>query len=412
MKKSNLFLVLLTALIVMSCSKDETTMGIPQEGNAIEFGTYVGRDAQTRGTIIDATALQTQGFGVFAYYTDNDVYKTTSTPNFMWNTKVSTSNWTYAPIKYWPNESTDKLTFFAYAPYSLKVGENYYSVYDADNTSNNVASNITALSGNGAAGDPTLKFTVNGTTKSQSDLLYADAVTDPTKLVNLTKQSITGKVNFPFKHALSRIGFKVEVMSNKVNDDPTGTPDDGTVVSEGIAAGTVVSVQKVELIGAFTTANKFNFATGGWSTTGTDITTSATTAATYKLDYNSDETTSDFINTVATAVTTAPQVLNATTSYLMIIPKTFTTDPADALQIRVTYKVTTADTALAGDKSEIENVITSDPFGFTFAAGKAYSFNLHLGLTSVKFSAEVTDWVDGTPSEIVVNVPINTGTNP
>ncbi len=66
MKKSNLFLLLLMALIVMSCSKDETTMGIPQESNAIEFGTYVGRDAQTRASVIDATALQTLIFSCSA----------------------------------------------------------------------------------------------------------------------------------------------------------------------------------------------------------------------------------------------------------------------------------------------------------------------------------------------------------
>ena len=34
MKKSNLFLVILMALIVMSCSKDETTMSTAQESNA------------------------------------------------------------------------------------------------------------------------------------------------------------------------------------------------------------------------------------------------------------------------------------------------------------------------------------------------------------------------------------------
>ena len=69
MKKSNLFLVLLTAIIVMSCSKDETTMSIPQESNAIEFGTYVGRDAQTRALSVETPALLATGggFGVFAY---------------------------------------------------------------------------------------------------------------------------------------------------------------------------------------------------------------------------------------------------------------------------------------------------------------------------------------------------------
>ena len=396
MKKSNLFFVLLTALIVMSCSKDETTMSIPQEGNAIEFGTYVGRDAQTRASIIDAGTLATQGFGVFAFYSNEsgNYYTNTTppsnfTPNFMWNTKVSTASWTYSPIKYWPNETTDKLTFFAYAPYS-------------DGTQNNI-SNFTT---NAAVGDPTLKFTVNGTTKDQSDLLYADAAS----LKNLGKQTIGGKVLFPFKHALSRIGFKVEVMSDVVNHDPTtgeaDTTGEGTVTSKDIDEATTVSVQKVELIGKFVKSSTFNFAAGSW-TTPTDF-TSATPA--YSLDYNATPASSNFLNTVAEKVTTSPAVLNTADSYLMIIPKEFTTDPADALQIKVTYTVTTADLALSGEKSEIINVITSDPFAFTFEAGKAYSFNLHLGLTSVKFSATVADWItDENPeTEIVVNVPINT----
>lgn len=389
MKKTNLFLVLLMALLVMSCTNDETVMSIPQESDAIAFGTYVGRDATTRAAVLNATALQTAGFGVFAFYSDetaNEYNATTSnfTPNFMYNTKVSGADWTYSPVKYWPNETNDKLTFFAYAPHSTTAN-----------------SNISDLSLNNFTGDPTLKFTVNGVAKSQSDLLYADATTD---LVNQTKQSVTGKVNFPFMHALSRIGFKVEVMEDVVNDDATGTADGGTVTSNPIESGTVVSVQKVELIGTFTHSNVFNFATGQWSTTSTDITTTSATPA-YELNYNSTEANSDF-NSVAAGVTIDEQVLNRPNSYLMIIPKDFTTS-ADKIKIRVTYTVTTDDDALDGDKSIVTNVITSDPFGINFVAGNAYSFNLHLGLTSVKFSATVTDWAEVTTGT-VINVPINT----
>ena len=244
MKKSNILSLLLAVLVLTSCSKDETTMSITQATSAIEFGTYVGRDAQTRAGVIDATILQTKGFGVFAYYTNEGDYTSgTSTPNFMYNTKVSGAEWTYTPIKYWPNETRDKLTLFAYAPYS-----------------ENTNSNITDLSANNAAGDPTLKFTVSGTVKNQSDLLYADA----SSLKNIVKQTTGSKVNFPFKHALSRIGFKVEAMVDKVNDNATGTADDGAVVSDGIAPATTISVQKVELIGGFTTSATYNFATNSW----------------------------------------------------------------------------------------------------------------------------------------------------
>src|SRR5690554_1286226 len=97
MKKSNLFWVMVMALIVMSCSKDETTMSIPQESNAITFGTYVGRDAQTRASALDSVGLTTSGFGVFAFYSNETVNEYNNitplsnfTPNFMYNQAV---NW-------------------------------------------------------------------------------------------------------------------------------------------------------------------------------------------------------------------------------------------------------------------------------------------------------------------------------
>lgn len=381
MKKSNLFLVLLMALLVVSCSQDETTMSIPQEGNAITFGTYVGRDAQTRATSLDLDGLKASGygFGVFAYYTDGtDFDNATSTPNFMYNQPVNwTTKWEYAPVKYWPNEISDKLTFFAYAPYS---NGNYHNISDFSTKTD--------------GGDPTLKFTVYETAKGQTDLLYADAA----NLKNLTKQPIGGTVSFPFKHALSRIGFNVQVMADKVNDDGTGEVDNGTEVSETIADGTVVSVEKVELIGKFASSGTFNFAAGTWD----NIVETTTTDPAYVLD----KAFSNF-NSVANNVTTGIQELNAADSYLMIIPKEFEAESAgEGVKIRVTYKVTTEDGSLSGGYSEVQNVITSAEFYFNFAAGKAYSFNLHLGLTSVKFSAEVSPWTEVTPGT-VVNVPLN-----
>ncbi|MBF6627576.1 MAG: fimbrillin family protein [Proteiniphilum sp.] len=398
MKKNNLFLVLLTALLVMSCSKDETMMSIPQESNAITFGTYVGRDAKTRATALDLDGLKATGigFGVFAFYsneTANEYNNTTPpsnfTPNFMYNQQVTwnTSKWGYTPVKYWPNEGNDKLTFFAYAPYST------------GSTNNISAFNVASATPKTAIGDPTLLFTVHSAAKSQTDLLYADA----TGLKNVAKQTTTGTVNFLFLHALSRIGFNVEVMADKVNDDATGTADDGSIISDAIAAGTVVSVQKVELIGQFTSRNILNVAAGTWAN---PVTLSTATDFAYALDYNATQASSNFVNTVANGVAIAPpQKLNADDSYLMIIPKEF--KDADLLKIKVTYTVTTADGALANASgSVITNEIESIPFAINFEAGRAYTFNLHLGLTSVKFDASITPWDVTTPGT-VVNVPLN-----
>jgi len=84
----------------------------------VSFDTYL---AKTRAGVLGSQTtgtLMTNGFGVFAYYTTSD-YKAGSTiPNFMYNTKVTgttngtTINWTYTPLRYWPNDENDKLSFF------------------------------------------------------------------------------------------------------------------------------------------------------------------------------------------------------------------------------------------------------------------------------------------------------------
>ena len=111
--------------------------------NAINFSVYTPRTvtrAGVGGISTDAglkdntTDFGKAGFGIIAYYTDDEKYDgETSTPNFMYNTQVkynasSTSTatkWEYNPVMYWPNEfgtsanseNIDYVSFFAYAPY-------------------------------------------------------------------------------------------------------------------------------------------------------------------------------------------------------------------------------------------------------------------------------------------------------
>ena len=400
MRKNNLFLVLLMALIVISCSENETVMSIPQEGNAIEFGTYVGRDAQTRATITNIGALQATdvGFGVFAHYTKTTAYGTPeTTPNFMYNQQVkyASSKWGYTPIKYWPNNTGDLVSFFAYGPHSSIANSN---ISDFAPTSTNT-------------GDPTLKFTVVENVKNQTDLVWGVNESTGFPFLDQTKQTVTGDIKFTFKHALARIGFNVQAMIDQV----TGT------ASEAIADHTDIVVTKVELIGgfyAFGALNLNNTAaneplwTGVHSSEFLGIRTFELNAGT-SGNTNLKITDTKGISPNATfgqPVTVGPAQLNDDDSYLMVIPHDFTA--GNEVKIRVTYDVITADGNLNTGQSKVTNVITSTPFAFDFVGGKAYTFNLHLGMTSVKFSADVATWVDGDPSEIVVNVPINTTTAP
>jgi len=113
------------ASLFAACSNDDGAVAGPQQEAqqtagevAVAFDSYVNRATtragMTGGLTIDNLKEKTYGtsdkkaigFGVFAYYTDDDLYSPIYLPNFMYNTKVSksTTDWTYNPVRYWrPN---------------------------------------------------------------------------------------------------------------------------------------------------------------------------------------------------------------------------------------------------------------------------------------------------------------------
>lgn len=373
-------LIALAVLGLSSCAKEITVDQVNPE-TPIEFGTYLGRAAQTKAgvaTLNDGTyGLQKTGFGVYAYYTEQNTMGASATPNYMSNQRVewSTSKWEYSPVKYWPNNTGDKVSFYAYAPYEDGKDPN--------------STNISSVPANTATGEPAIGFTVNNTVTAQTDLLYATALKDQTK-----PQKYTDKTTFTFNHALSRVAFSVQLMADAVNGDATGTIDDDTTSSGTInGTETTVAVTNVELIGKFYNSGTLQLNDGTWTELSAQESTNYTLASANFAD-------------VASKVTATDAALNKDDSYIMIIPKNFNSD-SDKVKIKVTYTVTTDDSNLSGGKSEITNVIESDSFTFNFEQGRAYNFSLHLGLDSVEFEASVAEWTDGTQSDTAVNVPIN-----
>ena len=184
----------MAAVASTSCSNEETRVNEPKS-DAIEFGTYLGRDAESRASVFTTDNMKTAGFAVFASYTGQSEFAD-QTMNFMYNQQVTynVSAWQYSPLKYWPNNPGDKVSFFAYAPHNV-LG----AVPTADKAQ--------------------VTFTVQDAVADQKDLVVADA------LKNQTKQAITGNVNFTFKHVLARVGLNVEAMFDLVNSDATGATD-------------------------------------------------------------------------------------------------------------------------------------------------------------------------------------------
>ena len=430
--KKNLFgwLAMAAMLVGTGCSTDEVVNDYSPE-NAIQFGTYVGRDAQGRASIISADDLATLGFGVFTYYTDsetkNEVYdKDYSIPNFMYNQKVEgilsstqadnketnasdvttwTNGWYYSPLKYWPNDVNDKLTFFAYAPYSDS---------NADVDSPETYDNISFPVQTSMIGDPIISFTVNDEVKNQTDFLISK--TDNRNMVkNATPGvSTTNEVNFQFVHALARIGFTVKAIVDDVDGTPNKALDANTtiVVKKVVLAGEAGVLNAEPTAGCFYTQGTVNLnqqnvnvvdgTTGryqnvNWTTTGS-LQRFILTDGHFKDETGTNDTRGFILNNENSE---GPNDLNKAGSYIMVIPQDFT---SGGLYVYVEYDVITTDPAVGN--STVTNHISTEVNNINFQSGKAYLLNLQLGMTSVKVTTSVENW--STESGTSVDLPANT----
>ena len=367
MKKKNLFgwFAMAAMLVGTGCSTDEVVNNY-SEDNAIEFGTYVGRNAQGRASIVNEDVIGKDGFGVFAYYTDQTAwtdYADKATPNFMNNTKVTKDgdDWTYSPLKYWPNNDGAKVTFFAYAP------------WQEGTEGSQIALN---------ASDAKLDFTVENEVKKQVDLIW-----NSSNYVDATKQTVTGEVAFNFKHALSRIGFTVQAAVDQVASG--GSIDENTVITlHKIVLGTTDN-------GFYQTGTlDLNAATATWnSQAGEQVFTLD------EEDENFIEDSNVLTSAINNQVLLMDKDLDGEDDFLMIIP-----EDMQGLSVYIEYTVATAEGE--DDESVITNKITRTIDSINFEAGNAYTLNLVLGMTSVKISATVEGWTE--VNGVQVDLPINT----
>lgn len=185
MKGRKLIAITLAAVTTLTagCTQKEEaeTMPVP-----LNFSTSV--EAQTRGTDINTASLN--DMGVLACFTQGTGFNaSTSKPNFMYNEKVykSAGNWKYDNTRYWPVNTNDKVSFFAYAPYNVSGA---------------------TLSAASKTGYPEITYTVPAAEADQTDLLASTPIMDKNG----------GTVDFNLKHALTKVTFIVK------NGDSDGTP--------------------------------------------------------------------------------------------------------------------------------------------------------------------------------------------
>lgn len=372
---------MLTASLTACSSEDMTQDGSTQDGTggtnetAVAFDAYAARstragDAQDvdldylKGNDASGNAV---GFGVYAYDTGTlswNAYVANRTyPNFMYNQQVTWdgSNWTYSPLKYWPNNAGGRLSFFAYAPY--------------ESTDERLALSTTY-------GGPAIRYVATSKAKEQKDLLYATALTDK------TKANTTEKLTFAFKHALARVDFVIKAFLDQVHTDADHS---ATNTGDG---HTTVTIRSIKLVGAVPSQGVLSLLDGTW------IIEQANEGA-YFLSG------SDFYNGT-TQTNVIPLDANVATTRLTSKPW-FVIPTLTGCKLQVSYDVTTAVAGDARNTVTVNNVITSDK-SFTFKQGTRTTFHLDLGLTSVKFDATVEDWP--ADQEAHVDLTGNTSGNP
>lgn len=469
-------------LMTVSCS-DSTVSSLPDNGKgdsiAVSFSTYLQQSATTRayratrasgdglyyGNIDTADSLRKAGVGIFAYYTDNSSYDQTTNPtipNFMYNQLLSYNNgWTYSPVVYWPDEfgasatstDIDRLSFFAYAPYTpLDADVSGYCLRDVEKTSNTTAADpmvtyVTADSANAAV--DLLWGVVPSTNTTWKGAGSDQTLTAGKPYLNLTTPTTSQNVNFQMKHALCRVGLTVRGDYDNFADGADQFADSLDMKAAKWNM-TLVLVDSVMIEGNWpmvatlnlnnTTADtplwlvgKNNDVTYGWygkyysdatqapasGAYGTGFSTTVCDKHSIRRSLRAIDMVADKKNDWAlwkyackqrgvpnaTSTSGAKYLLEATAGsdgttdankdYFMFIPDPNTTKTV--LRLTVVYDVITKDDNLVlSDGYHVEKYkqTITKTLDTKFAAGNTYMLNLVLKLNSIDFTVTHTRWYD------------------
>lgn len=364
---------------MISCTKNEVSDLNVTNPDVITFDTYVGQT--TKGTILDQTALKGSGFGLMAYYTEQDTWDEGEgkfAPNFMYNQSVTynydSSVWSYNPIKYWPNEELDKVTFFAYAPY--------------ESSTNRVKGSYTA---NTAEGLPQVWMKLKD---------YAVNMVDFVAGQNMDMVRQQERVTFMLKHQLTRATFSAKTKVDNVSYGANASGDGASFVV--VKSMNVIDSPEFFTEGVYTFDNE---TTDDVKTNhNQDGTWEVSEPANYSFEsimaFNNTETDSqlpaaNYDNTgivipIAQSYYTS---LFTKDQYLFLLPPNGAEGLSDdGIQVEIVYDIVTIDSQLDAGHSVTESTYVVTLPAATLAQGKAYNYQLEFDVTEILVRAEVVDW--------------------
>lgn len=369
------------AMCTVACTREDGLRrgSWPEDGNGtlpIAFSAYTGgmatravsEDGSTiLGHWVDSTStfVPGTGIGVFAFYQKaksngypNDFNKNTGEPTFMYNQKVerTTADGTaytfiYTPRKYWPNNTNDQISFFAYAPYDVTTAWEDLRL-------------VTNLKGTRITRD----YVIEDNVGDQTDFLWSDPV------LNMKAPDATGTVDFGFSHLCSRLS-----VSARVNEK---------------AKSIYVTVDKVTISGRFTTSGTLVYLPEDGSRSWTDLDgmDETSTYIPFKASHVPDPESGEpvyrtfVVDTLKQYVHDSMDGDGKVNSFVFVLPG------------RQDIELT----AVVSQRSSTTDFVKSYTVSKTFPAmelqaNKAYNFLLDITLTPITFTGIVdADWSTGT----------------
>ena len=350
------FYVLIAQLVLSGCAGEGVEETSSSSASEINFDAYVGRNASTRSNITDIDFLKSKewnaGFGVFARYGNTPLL---DTEHVTWRD----DHWGYDHIRFWP--SSGKVDFYAFARYVPIV-------------------TMGCLPGDSLGNSKEKTYINFPSNESPIDLIWAK------KTGQEAPTSPGSKVTFQFKHALSRLSFKITANQKLLED------------------GAVIKVKEVRLYGAKETSGIFRMAgylnlnsnSGDWRPYNNGVSWFYTWTETGKKDGVNDSIQK--IDGPVLKLSEHPQldinktsITNDENSYIFIIPQ----ELPENFNIMITYTVTQGDFKEEDVtvKKNLRDVLLKKDREFKFEQGKAYVFNLKL-LDPINFDVKTTvgDW--------------------
>ena len=417
MKKLNLLTMCASAglMLLTACTATDELAPVAENtdasSDAVNFGVLARQAEPTRSGYpgeIGLGELRNVGFGVFATF---NVSGGSTTWNFMDNQQVRYNGaWTYSPVKYWPNMengSYPEVDFYAYAPYVPYKKPDEKVVEDA-------TYGIVKLP---TDGNPVIEYVVPDDPSKCVDLLYGVAAKDYNAAeymgnlnnnvnlgespIRLSKLLAGDKVEWEFKHALTKFGVTVDAVIDDVRtgNNGMGVLDPNTrILIESVTIGGLELYKK----------GKLNLEAGtsgpNWDEVDEKFTGDEQIAT--NLKYTDPNNSSWTFDDLPLGVTSTTQYLYSSENYSqdnahMLI---YSGSPdASTVNVKIKYHVITKDVNMANDYTDMV-CETSQDVSLSFGAGYKTMLHLHLGLTSVKMDATITDWDS---SEHIIDLPAN-----